>query len=69
MFCSDYVDDGFRPAASEDLPISPLLEPIDPALDPPVGALDDAVGLLKILGLQNYDARYMAISRPKTKGE
>ena len=46
----------------------PLLERVDPALDPPSAVLDDTLNLLKILGMQNYDARFMAISRPRQRG-
>ena len=57
-----------RPIASDDYPILPLLEPINQLLDPPKAMLDDTLSLLKILGMQNYDARFMAISRPDKTG-
>ena len=54
--------------ASETLPILPLLEPENSALDPSHLALKDATNLLRLLGIQNYDARFMAISRPQFAG-
>jgi len=54
----------FRPHASDQLPILPLIEPKDPELDPSLSELSQIDILINILGINQYDARYMAISPP-----